>query len=63
MSDNKYSQLVVVINEDVAYASLLYLHGDKIDYSGKQDIVTNISFEAIIPSIKKNLFYQHMLDF
>ena len=32
------------------------------DYD-KQDIVTNKKFEAIISSIKKNLFHQRMVDF
>ena len=50
-------------NEDVAAAPLLNFHGDSIEESDKQDIVTNISFEAIVPSIKKYLFFHRMVDF
>ena len=45
MSKYKYSQLGVISNEDVANASLVYLHGDNIEDYYKQDIVTNIEFE------------------
>ena len=40
MSKNIESQLVIGSNEDVASASLIYLHGDKILEYDKQDIVT-----------------------
>ena len=49
-------------NEDVASASLLTLHGDNIEEYYKQDIVINIEFEAIVPSIKKYFFHQRMVD-
>ena len=58
MSMDKYSQLVVSSNEDVTAESLLSLHGDNIEYSVKQDMVTNMGFEAITPPIQKNLFHQ-----
>ena len=51
MSKNISSQLVVSSNEDVADASFIYLHSDNIEDSGKQDIVSNINFVAIIFSI------------
>ena len=63
MSKNKDSQLVVGSNEDVAAALLLTLHGDIIEDFDKQDIVTNIEFESIVPSIKNYLFHQCMVDF
>ena len=50
-------------NEYVADVSLLTLHGKNIEDYDKQDIVTNISFEAIVPSIKKYLFFHRMVDF
>ena len=57
------SQWVVNSNEYVASELLIYLHGDKIEDSDKQDIVSNIEFESIKPSIKNNLFYQRMMNF
>ena len=63
MSKNKESQLFVISNEDVAPVSLMYLHGDNIEDSDKQDIFKNIWFESITPSIKKNYFCQRMMDF
>ena len=42
MSKNKESQLVVRSNENVADSSFLYLRGDNIKDSDKQDIVSNI---------------------
>ena len=50
-------------NEYVAAASFLTCHDDKIEESDKQDIVTNIKFDAIVPSIKNQLFNQFMVDF
>ena len=55
--------MVVSSIEDVSTASLLYLHGINIEYSDKQDKVLNISFEEILPSIKKYFFHQRMIDF
>ena len=48
-------------NEDVASAPLLTLYGEIIEESYKQEIVTNIEFEAIVTSIKKYFFHQHMV--
>ena len=42
MSNDKCSQEVVIRNEDVAAESFISLHGYEIEYSKKQDIVTNI---------------------
>ena len=42
MSKNKESQLVVIINENVAAVSFIYFHVKNIEYSEKQDIVSNI---------------------
>ena len=53
----------VGINEDVAAASFLNLHDNSIEYFDKQVMVTNIESEAILPSIKKYLFHQCMVDF
>ena len=55
--------MVVSSNEDVGSVSLLSLHGDNIEYDEKQDIVLNKYFEAIIPSIKRNLFRPPMVNF
>ena len=33
---------------------------ENIYYSEKQDIATNIDFEAMVTSIKKNLFHKRM---
>ena len=63
MSKDKYYQLVVSSNEDVAAASFLYLLGDNIVESYKQAVVTKIDFGLIIPSIKNNLFHQGMVNF
>ena len=54
--------MVVKSTKDVASELLVSLHGDNIEYYDKQDMVTNIDFEARIPSIKKNFFHQHMVD-
>ena len=35
MSKDKYSQLVVISNEDVASTSFIYLHGNNIEDSEK----------------------------
>ena len=63
MSRDKYDPLVVRINEDVAFASLFYFHGEKNEDNEKQDIIINIEFEAIVPSIKKSFFHQRMVSF
>ena len=42
---------------------MLPLHGENIEDSEKQDILSNTGFESIIPSIKKNLFLQSLMDF
>ena len=42
---------------------MIYLHFYTIGDSEKQDIVTNIECEAIIPSIKNNFFHQRMVDY
>ena len=62
MFENK-SQFVSGSNEDFAAESFLILHGNNIEYSDKQDIVTNMKFEAISTSIKKYFFHQRMVDF
>ena len=63
MSKDKDYQLVVSSNKDVVDASLLYFHGDNIEYSDEKDIVTNIEFESIILSIKKNFVHHNMVGF
>ena len=63
MSENIEYQLVVGSNEYVASVSLLTLHGNSTEESDKQDVVTNIEFEAIVSSIKKYFFHQCMVDF
>ena len=63
MSKDRYYKLVVSSNKYVASASLIYLYVNTIGDFDKQEIVTNIEFEAMIPSIKNNLFYQRMVDF
>ena len=63
MSMGKYSQLVVSSNEDVTAESLLSLHGNNIKDSVKQDIGTNMEFEAITPPIQRNLFHQCAIYF
>ena len=55
--------MVVISNDDVAAALLISLHGNNIEDYDKQDIVSNIELWAIIPSIGKNLFHQHMMNF
>ena len=47
--------MVISSNKDVAGASLIYLHGNNIEDSDKQDIFSNTEFEAIINSIKNEL--------
>ena len=39
------------------------MNGNNIEDCDKQDIVTNIEFEAILPSIKNYYFHQCMVDF
>ena len=39
------------------------MHYYNIEDNDKQEIVTNIKLEAIIPSIKNNFFLHHMVDF
>ena len=56
---NIESQLNVGSNGDVADVSLLTLNDKKIDEYEKQDIVTNIYFEVIVPSIKLLLLSAH----
>ena len=56
MSKNIESQLNVHSNGDAATTSLLTLHGDNIEESDKQDTVTNIEFEYIVPSFKSTSF-------
>ena len=63
MSQDKYFHVVLSINEDVTSASFIFLHDDNIEDSEKEEIVTNIELEAIIPSIKKNFSHQRMVDF
>ena len=55
--------MVVSSNEYVASASLIYLHVNTIGDFDKQYIVTNIELEAIIASIKNNIFHQRMVGF
>ena len=50
---NIESKLVVGSDEGAAAASLLTLYGNNIEEYDKEDIITNIEFEAIVPSIKK----------
>ena len=57
------SQLNIGRNEDVVAESLLNFYYENIEEYDKQDIVTNIQFEAIVPSIKKHFFHQRMVDF
>ena len=63
MSNDKFSPLVFSTNGDVSAESLLSLHGDNNGDPEKQDIVKNIDFELIFPSIKNNFFHQCMVDF
>ena len=63
MSKYKDSQLVVSSNEYFAAASLIYLNGNNIEDDDKQEIVTNIKFKSIIPSIKNKCFHQRMVYF
>ena len=56
MSNNKSYILVAISNEYVAYASLISLYGDNIEGYDKQEIVSNTSFEAIMPAIRNKLF-------
>ena len=55
--------MIVGINEYAADASLLNLNFDNIEEYDKKYIVTNIQFEAIVPSIKKYFFHHRMVDF
>ena len=63
MSKNKDFQLVVGINKYAEAAPFIFFHGDNIKDSKKQDIVSNIKFEAIITSIKNNFLHQRMAIF
>ena len=56
MSKDKYYQWVVSSNEDVAAVLFLSFHGDNNEDYEKEDIVPNIEFECIVPSIKNSLF-------
>ena len=56
MSKDKYYSVVVVRNEDVTAAALIYLHGKNNENTEKQDIVTNMEFESIVNSIKITSF-------
>ena len=51
MLKDKDYQLVLISKEDVTTASLIYLHGNNVEYYDKKYIVTNLEFEAIIPPI------------
>ena len=53
--------MVVVINGDVASASFITLHGKNIGESEKKDIVTNIDFETMVHSIKRQFFHRRMV--
>ena len=57
------SPLVVRRNEYFSAVSLISLHGDNNEDFEKQDIVTNIYFEAVFTSIKGNFFNHLMVDF
>ena len=50
---NKYYQLVVSSNDDVADTLLIYLHGNNIEYSDKQLII--FIFYTIIPNYHQSL--------
>ena len=41
----------------------LTLHGNNIEESDKQDRVTNIQFESIVPPTKKYFFHHSVADF
>ena len=62
MSKNKEYRLVVVSNEYVAAVSLINFQRDNIEYSDKQEIVTNIEFEAKVLLIKKYILHHPMVD-
>ena len=62
-SKNKESKLVVSSNEDVVAALLLSLYYSNIEDSDKQDIVSKVEFEAIIPSIKNYFFHPRIINF
>ena len=49
-------------NKYTSSTSLVSLNGYNIEGYHKQDIVTNIKFEEIIPSTQKNLFHQRIMD-
>ena len=55
--------MVVGSNEYVVSVSFLTFNGYNIEKSYKQDIVTNIEFESILPPIKKYFFHHRMFDF
>ena len=63
MSKDKYSQLVVISNEDVVDVSFLYLNYNNIVDYNKHDIVKNIKFKSITTSIKTNFLLHHIVDF
>ena len=62
MSKDKYYQCVVTSNDDVEAIILISLYGYRIGDYDNQYIVTNITFEEIIPSIKNNFVHQRMID-
>ena len=55
--------MVVDSNEDFEATSFLTFHGNKIEESDKQYMVTNIEFEAMVTLIKNYVFYQRIVDF
>ena len=61
MSNNIEFELHVDINEDITAVSLLTFHDDNIEKYEKQDMVINIKFEVIVPSIKINPFISRWL--
>ena len=61
MSNNIEFELHVDINEDITAVSLLTFHYDNIEEYEKQDMVINIKFEVIVPSIKINPFISRWL--
>ena len=63
MQKNIEYTFIVGRNEDVAAASFFTLYEDNIEEYDKQDIVTNIEFYAIVPSIRKYFFNQRMVGF
>ena len=62
MPKDKYYQLFVISNEYFVAASILFLYCDNIEDYEKYDIVSDIEFEAILPSIKRDFFHQRMVN-